>query len=150
MKIAIGADHAGFRLKEVVKGFLISSNYEVVDFGTMSLDSVDYPDFALKVAKEVSIGNFEFGILICGTGVGMSIVANKVKKIRAALCNDLFTSEKAREHNNANILCMGGRIIGEDLAKEIVRVFLATPYAFGRHEKRIEKIDKYENNPDIY
>ncbi len=150
MKIAIGSDHAGFKLKEVVKGFLISLNYEVVDFGTMSSDSVDYPDFALKVAKEVSRGNFEFGILICGTGVGMSIVANKVKKIRAALCNDLFTSEKAREHNNANILCMGGRVIGDDLAKEIVKVFLATPYASGRHGKRIEKIDKYENNPDIY
>jgi ribose 5-phosphate isomerase B len=146
MILAIGSDHAGFKLKEVVKEFLTSEGIEVVDFGTDSLESVDYPDFAILVSEAVSQKKFDFGILICGTGLGMSITANKVKGIRAGLCNDLYTARKSRQHNNANILCMGGRILGEDLAKEIVKVFLSTKYEGGRHDGRVKKISKYESS----
>lgn len=146
MKIAIGSDHAGFKLKEVIKCFLEENGVEIFDFGTFSLESTDYPDYAIKVAKAVSKKDYDFGILICGTGIGMSITANKVKGIRAALCNDLFTAVKSREHNDANILCLGGRILGEDLAKEIVRLFINTQFSQGRHEGRIRKISEYEDD----
>ncbi len=148
MKIAIGSDHAGFWLKEALKEFLKNSEYEVKDFGTDSLESVDYPDFAFAIGRAVSDGQFDFGVLICGTGVGMSIAANKVKGIRAALCNDLYTARMSREHNDANILCMGGRVLGEDIAKEILKTFLTTGYSNGRHNRRVKKISNYEKNTD--
>ncbi len=145
MKIAIGSDHAGFRLKEIVKNFLKTRNIEVEDFGTYTEESVDYPDYAFKVGEAVARKDFDFGILICGSGIGMSIAANKVKGVRAALCNDLYTAHVSREHNNANILCIGGRVIGEEVAKEIVLVWLNAKFEGGRHERRINKITDYEN-----
>ena len=146
MKIAIGSDHAGFRLKEIVKNFLKTKNIEVEDFGTYTEESVDYPDYAFKVGEAVARKDFDFGILICGSGIGMSIAANKVKGIRAALCNDLYSAHVSREHNNANILCMGGRVIGEEVAKEIVSVWLNAKFEGGRHERRVNKITDYENS----
>ncbi len=146
MKIAIGSDHAGFRLKEIVKNFLKTRNIEVEDFGTYTEESVDYPDYAFKVGEAVARKDFDFGILICGSGIGMSIAANKVKGVRAALCNDLYTAHVSREHNNANILCMGGRVIGEEVAKEIVSVWLNAKFEGGRHERRVNKITDYENS----
>lgn len=146
MKIAIGSDHAGFRLKEIVKNFLQTKNIEVEDFGTHTEESVDYPDYAFKVGEAVARKDFDFGILICGSGIGMSIAANKVKGIRAALCNDLYAAHVSREHNNANILCMGGRVIGEEVAKEIVSVWLNAKFEGGRHERRVNKITDYENS----
>lgn len=146
MKIAIGSDHAGFRLKEIIKNFLKTKGIEVEDFGTHTEESVDYPDYAFKVAEAVSSGEFDFGILVCGTGIGMSISANKVKGIRAALCNDLYTAHASREHNNANVLCMGGRVVGDEVAKEIVNTFLNAKFEGGRHERRINKIKDYENS----
>ena len=146
MKIAIGSDHAGFRLKEIVKNFLQTKNIEVEDFGTHTEESVDYPDYAFKVGEAVARKDFDFGILICGSGIGMSIAANKVKGIRAALCNDLYSAHVSREHNNANILCMGGRVIGEEVAKEIVSVWLNAKFEGGRHERRVNKITDYENS----
>jgi ribose 5-phosphate isomerase B len=146
MKIAIGSDHAGFRLKEIIKNFLKTKGIEVEDFGTHTEESVDYPDYAFKVAEAVSKGEFDFGILVCGTGIGMSISANKVKGIRAALCNDLYTAHASREHNNANVLCMGGRVVGDEVAKEIVNTFLNAKFEGGRHERRINKIKDYENS----
>jgi len=144
MKIAIGSDHAGFKLKETVKEFLKTSGIEVIDFGTHSEESADYPDFAFPVAEAVVKKEFDFGILICSTGIGMSITANKVAGIRAALCNDLFTANYSKEHNDANVLCMGGRIIGEGLAKAIVQTWLERKFQGGRHEKRVKKIEEYE------
>lgn len=146
MKIAIGSDHAGFRLKEIVKNFLKTRNIEVEDFGTYTEESVDYPDYAFKVGEAVARKDFDFGILICGSGIGMSMAANKVKGVRAALCNDLYTAHVSREHNNANILCMGGRVIGEEVAKEIVSVWLNAKFEGGRHERRVNKITDYENS----
>ena len=146
MKIVIGSDHAGFRLKEIVKNFLKTRNIEVEDFGTYTEESVDYPDYAFKVGEAVARKDFDFGILICGSGIGMSIAANKVKGVRAALCNDLYTANVSREHNNANILCMGGRVIGEEVAKEIVSVWLNAKFEGGRHERRVNKITDYENS----
>ncbi|MEN2994274.1 MAG: ribose 5-phosphate isomerase B [Thermodesulfovibrio sp.] len=144
MKIAIGADHAGFELKELVSKFIKDKGHEVIDMGTGNSCSVDYPDYAEKVAKAVSDGEVERGILICGTGIGMSIVANKFKNIRAALCNDLFTAKMSRLHNDSNILCMGARVIGKGLALEIVKTWLDTPFEGERHLKRIEKINTIE------
>ena len=146
MKIAIGADHAGFKLKESVKGFLKTLNVFVTDFGTNSEERVDYPDYAIPVAEAVAKKEFDFGILICGTGIGMSITANKVKGIRAALCNELFTAHCSKEHNNANVLCMGGRIVGEELANEIVKTWLYSEFQGGRHQRRVKKIKEYETN----
>ncbi|PIW10618.1 MAG: ribose 5-phosphate isomerase B [Caldiserica bacterium CG17_big_fil_post_rev_8_21_14_2_50_35_7] len=144
MKIAIGSDHAGFKLKETVKEFLKTSGIEVIDFGTHSEESADYPDFAFPVAEAIAKKEFDFGILICGTGIGMSITANKVAGIRAALCNDLFTANCSKEHNDANVLCMGGRIVGEGLAKAIVQTWLERKFQGGRHERRVKKIEEYE------
>lgn len=144
MKIAIGSDHAGFKLKETVKEFLKTSGIEVIDFGTHSEESADYPDFAFPVAEAVAKKEFDFGILICGTGIGMSITANKVAGIRAALCNDLFTANCSKEHNDANVLCMGGRIVGEGLAKAIVQTWLERKFQGGRHKRRVKKIEEYE------
>lgn len=144
MKIAIGADHAGFELKEIISNMLKEMGHEVIDMGTGSSCSVDYPDYAEAVATAVSDSLVERGILICGTGIGMCIVANKFRNVRAALCNDLFTAKMSRFHNDANILCIGGRVVGKDLAKEIVNVWINTSFEGGRHLKRLEKINIIE------
>jgi len=144
MKIAIGADHAGFELKELISQIVENTGHEVIDMGTGSSCSVDYPDYAEAVAQAVSDGKAERGILICGTGIGMSIVANKFKNVRAALCNDLFTAKMSRLHNDANILCMGARVIGKGLAIEIVKTWLSTHFEAERHLKRVEKINIIE------
>ncbi len=144
MLIAIGSDHAGLDLKKDVIALLKELGHELTDYGTDTPQSVDYPDFGEKVARDVSTGKADRGILICGTGIGMSIVANKFRNIRAALCNDLFSAKMSRLHNNANILVMGGRIIGKDLAKEIVRTWIDTPFDGGRHVNRLKKISLIE------
>ncbi len=144
MTIAIGSDHAGVELKEEIISLLKALNIEFVDFGTNTSASVDYPDFGEKVSEAVSSGKIEKGILICGTGIGMSIVANKFPGIRASLCNELFTAKMSRMHNDANILVIGGRIVGKDLAKEIVKTWLGTPFEGNRHSRRLEKIAKIE------
>jgi RpiB/LacA/LacB family sugar-phosphate isomerase len=144
LKIAIGSDHAGYELKEYIKQILKEKKYPFIDVGTDTGTSVDYPDFGIKVAKLVSDGETEKGILICGTGIGMSIVANKVKGIRAALSYDLYTAIQSRKHLDANILVLGGRVTGKGLAEEIVKVWLDTPFEGGRHKGRIEKIEKWE------
>jgi ribose 5-phosphate isomerase B len=144
MQIGLACDHGGFKLKEELKAFLKSLGIEPIDMGTFNEDSVDYPDFGVLVAEKVSRGELEKGILICGTGIGMSMVANKFPRIRAALANDLYSSRCSREHNDANILIIGGRIVGKELAKEIVRVWLETPFAEGRHKRRLEKIEALE------
>ncbi|MBS1127567.1 MAG: rpiB [Nitrospirae bacterium] len=143
-KIAIGSDHAGFGLKEDVLGLLKSLNVDIVDCGTNTTESVDYPDFGARVSELVSSGAVKRGILICGTGLGMSMVANKYPHVRAALCNDLFSAKMSRMHNDANILVLGGRVIGKDLAAEIVKVWLTTPFEGERHLKRLQKIKKIE------
>lgn len=142
--IGLACDHGGFELKEELKAFLKSMGAEPMDLGSFNEDSVDYPDYGTLVAEKVSRGELERGILICGTGIGMSIVANKFRGVRAALVNDLYSSRLSREHNDANILVIGGRIVGKDLAKEIVRVWLETPFAGERHKRRLEKIETLE------
>jgi len=144
MQIGLACDHGGFELKEELKLFLKMLGVEPIDMGTFNEDSVDYPDFGVLVAEKVSRGELEKGILICGTGIGMSMVANKFPRIRAALVNDLYSARCSREHNDANILIIGGRIVGKELAKEIVKVWLETPFAGGRHKKRLEKIEALE------
>lgn len=141
-RIIIGSDHAACSLKEKVRICLTEKHgLEVRDAGTDSEKSVDYPDFGAKVALAVSNGEFERGILLCGTGIGMSMVANRFPHVRAALCNDLFSAIMSRRHNNANILVMGGRVIGDVLAEEIVNIWLNTPFEGGRHQMRLEKFD---------
>jgi ribose 5-phosphate isomerase B len=144
-KIAIGSDHAGFGLKEEVLGLLKGRNIDIVDCGTNSVESVDYPDFGSRVSELVSSGEVDRGILVCGTGLGMSMVANKYPKVRAALCNDLFSAKMSRLHNDANVLVLGGRVIGKDLAAEIVKVWLTTPFEGDRHLKRLQKIKNIED-----
>jgi ribose 5-phosphate isomerase B len=144
MQIGLACDHGGFELKEELKAFLKSLGAEPIDMGAFSEESVDYPDFGVLVAEKVSRGELEKGILICGTGIGMSMVANKFPRIRAALANDLYSSRCSREHNDANILIIGGRIVGKGLAREIVKVWLETPFADGRHKRRLEKIEALE------
>ncbi len=144
MKIGLACDHGGFELKEEIKAFLISINQDPIDLGTFSEVPVDYPDYATLVAEKVSQGELEKGILICGTGIGMSIVANKFRGVRAALANDLYSSRFSSEHLDANILVLGGRIVGKALAKEIVRLWLTTPFEGGRHKRRLEKIEAIE------
>lgn len=144
MKVAIGSDHAGIELKKDIVSLLNEMKIECIDYGTDSPQSVDYPDFGEKVSREVSTGKADRGILICGTGIGMSIVANKVPDIRASLCNDLFTAKMSRLHNDANVLVIGGRIVGRDLAKEIVRTWFSTEFEGGRHANRLNKIKLIE------
>jgi ribose 5-phosphate isomerase B len=139
--IIIGSDHAAYPLKEKVKKYIIEKGIDVKDIGAFSEDSVDYTDYGIKVASSVSTGEFERGILLCGTGLGMSMVANRFNHVRAALCNDLFSAIMSRQHNNSNILVMGGRLIGDGLAFEIVTAWLETPFEGGRHQSRIEKFD---------
>jgi len=141
IKIAIGSDHGGFELKEKIINYLKRNNIEFEDFGTFSNESCDYPVFAKEVALEVANGKFNKGILICGTGIGVSIVANKTKGIRAALCFDTFCAEMSRAHNDANILCLGQRVLAEDLALEIVDIWLNSEFEGGRHKIRVDKIE---------
>ncbi len=140
LTIAIGSDHAGFELKQVVCKYLESQEITFKDFGTFSTDSVDYPDYAFAVASAVAKGECDRGILICGTGLGMSIVANKVKGIRAAECTTPYLAEMSRRHNNANVLTMGGRVLSAEEARDIVRVWLETRFEGGRHQRRVDKI----------
>lgn len=142
MKIALGADHGGFELKEKVKKHLLEKNIEVVDFGTHSTESVDYPQFGHAVGHAVANKEVNFGIIVCGTGIGISLAANKVPGVRAALCTNTTMARLTREHNDANILAMGGRIVGDVLALEMVDIFLSTEFASGRHQKRIDAIEK--------
>ncbi|MFC1812556.1 ribose 5-phosphate isomerase B [Thermodesulfobacteriota bacterium] len=140
--IIIGCDHAAYPLKEKIKAYLVEKGISVEDAGTHSEDSVDYSDFGIKVASKVSAGTFERGILICGTGIGMSMVANRFPRVRAALCTDLFSAIMSRRHNNSNVLVLGGRVTGEGLALELVKAWLETPFDNGRHQSRIEKFDR--------
>lgn len=144
MKIAIASDHAGFELKEKIKNFLKELGHEYEDFGTDSEESVDYPDYALKVAECVARKECDRGILICGSGIGMSMSANKVPGIRAALCCNTEMAKLSREHNDANVLTMGARLIDEDTAKEIVRVWLETEFLGERHLRRVNKMKDIE------
>jgi ribose 5-phosphate isomerase B len=144
MKIAIGCDHGAFELKQEIIKFLESENHEVKDFGTYTTDSCDYPDIALPVAEAVAAKEYEFGILVCGTGIGIGIAANKVPGIRAALCSDTFSAHATREHNNANILTMGQRVVGGGLALDIVKTFITSKFEGGRHQNRIDKITAIE------
>ena len=145
MKLAIGCDHGGWELKEEIVKFIKNiKNMEIIDYGTMSKNSVDYPDFGEKVAKAVSAGTVDRGILICGTGIGMSIVANRYPNVRAALCHDHFTAQMSRLHNDANVLAMGERVIGKGVALEMVKTWLETEFEGGRHQMRLDKIRKIE------
>ena len=144
MKIAIGCDHGGIVLKSAVLEVLNEKGIDFEDLGCYTSDSVDYPDYALKVAEEVSQGKADLGIILCGTGIGISIAANKVKGIRAAVAHDLFTAEMCKRHNNANILAMGGRVISPELAKDMVRIWLDSEFEGGRHLNRINKISEIE------
>ena len=142
LNIILGSDHAGFDLKEACKAHLERlPDYSVKDRGVFSKDSADYPKVAHDLSHAVAAGEYDFGILICGTGLGMSIVANRHKGVRAALCHNLYTARMSRLHNNANILAMGGRVIGEGLALEMVDLFLSTPFEGGRHQLRLNQID---------
>ncbi len=145
MKIALGADHAGFPLKEKIKEFLERKGYEVLDMGTHSTDSVHYPNFAEKVARAVQRGEADRGILICGTGIGMSITANKFKGVRAALCTNEYMARMSRRHNDANVLCLGERVLGVELALSIVEAWLEEEFEGGRHEVRVKLISDIEN-----
>lgn len=140
MKIAIGSDHAGFAYKNALAEFLTTEGHSVQDFGTFSTASVDYPDFAAAAAHAVADGKAEFGVLVCGSGIGVSITANKVRGIRAANCLTDEMAQLARQHNNANVVTVGERLVSVDAAKSIVQTFLATPFEGGRHERRVEKI----------
>ena len=142
--IALGADHAGYELKEALKGWLINHSFQVLDLGTHSTESVDYPDYAALVGESVADHKVECGLLVCGTGIGMAIAANKVPGIRAALCGDLYTARMSREHNDANVLVLGGRLMGADMAADILQAWLETDFAGGRHARRVEKIADIE------
>jgi ribose 5-phosphate isomerase B len=145
MKLAIGCDHGGFELKEEVVKFLKTvPTVEIQDFGVSNRESVDYPDYGRKVSEAVAKGSVDRGILICGTGIGMSIVANRYPGVRAALCHDHFTAQMSREHNDANILVMGERVLGKGVALEIVKTWLETPFGGGRHQLRLNKIADLE------
>ncbi len=146
-KIFIGADSAGYELKEIIKQYITDEGYEVVDCGTDSTASCHYPEFASKVAKNVQNNiDTSLGILICGTGIGMSMVANKYKGIRAAVCGDTFSARMTRNHNDANVLCMGARVIGQGLAKDITDLFLTNGFDGGRHKVRVDMITEIEEN----
>lgn len=140
-KVVIGSDHGGFEYKEEIKKILLEKGYKIIDVGTNSKESCDYPIFAKEAAKKIINGEADRGILICGTGIGMSITANKFKGIRAALCGDTFSARATRAHNDSNILCLGERVIGLGLAIDIVNIWLNTEYEGGRHQKRIDMIE---------
>jgi ribose 5-phosphate isomerase B len=148
-RIALGADHAGYAVKERIKELLHEEGYEVVDFGTHTSESVDYPDYARQVAQSVSQAESDRGILVCGTGIGMAITANKFRGIRAATCNDTYTARMAAEHTNANVLCVGARVVDADHAAAIVREWLKTKFGGGRHQRRLDKIDEIERGQPV-
>ncbi len=148
MKVALGADHGGFELKEAIKQHLTEQGHEVLDFGTHSPASVDYARIACEVGEYV-VREKILGVLCCGTGIGISIAANKVHGVRAACCSDYFSAKLTRAHNDANLLCMGGRVVGAGLALELVDVFLSTEFEGGRHQRRIDQITAIENNLPI-
>jgi ribose 5-phosphate isomerase B len=151
MKIALGADHAGYRLKDVIIPFIESLGHQVIDFGCSCSDSVDYPDYALQVCEKVVSGEAEKGILLCGTGIGMSIAANKVPGIRCALVHDLFSAKATREHNDTNVLAMGERVVGPGVAEEIVKIWLETEFSEGvRHKNRINKVQSIEDRFTVH
>jgi len=146
MRIAIGADHAGFETKEKLKASLAKAGHEVRDLGTSSLDSVDYPDYAARVGKAVASGEAERGVLVCGSGIGMSIAANKVPGVRAALLGDEFSAEVCRRHNDANVACFGARLFAPEAIQRFLDKFLATPFEGGRHQARVNKMKSLEAN----
>ena len=143
-KIGLASDHGGFDLKESVIAHLLNTGWEVDDLGPHSGDSVDYPDYGIKLAEAVAEKKVQRGIVICGTGIGMSIVVNRYPGIRGTLCSDVFTAKLCREHNDSNILIMGGRVIGKGLAAEIVNTWLNTPFEGGRHQRRLDKINQID------
>lgn len=146
MKIALGCDHGGLEHKNAIVDYLKENGFEVTDFGIYEQVSVDYPDIAKKVCESIQKGECERGILVCGTGIGMSIAANKHKGIRAACCSEHFSAKYTRLHNNSNVLCLGGRVIGVGTAVELADIFVNTEFEGGRHQKRIDKITEIENN----
>jgi ribose 5-phosphate isomerase B len=145
MKVALSSDHRGFRAKELIKSFLTAAGHTVQDFGCSSSASCDYPDHAFLGAKAVATGQCDRGILFCGTGIGMSVSANKVSGIRAALCHDELTAEMSRRHNNANILCIPADLLGDELLRRVVDIWIRTDYEGGRHDRRLQKIAEFEN-----
>lgn len=145
MKIAIGCDHGGFEHKNAIKSHLLERGFEVADCGIYENVSVDYPDIAVKVCEEITSGRCERGILVCGTGIGMSLTANKIKGIRAAALSDHFSAKYTRLHNNSNILCLGGRVVGIGTALELADLFIDTEFEGGRHQRRLDKIAELEN-----
>lgn len=145
MRIALGCDHGGFKLKESIKKYLASKSMEVTDFGSYSCDSVNYPDYAKKVCGAIISKECDLGILCCGTGIGMSIAANKHKGIRAAVVGDCFSAKATREHNNTNVLCLGERVVGEGLALTILDTWLTAEFQGGRHSERLALVEEIEN-----
>jgi len=144
--IAIASDHGGFSLKVDIVSFLKELGYEVNDMGPKNQNSVDYPDYGIRIAQAVTTNSNSRGIVICGTGIGMSIIVNRFPGIRGTLCSDLYTAKLCREHNDSNILIMGGRVVGHGLAREIVKVWLSTPFDGGRHQKRLDKINQFDES----
>lgn len=145
MKIVVGSDHRGFEAKRRLVGFLARSGHEVTDAGPDTSECVDYPDFAFRVAKAVADGEADRGVLICGTGIGMCIAANKVPGVRAAPCHDSITAEMSRRHNNANILCLSADLLSEDLAERMMKIWISTEFEGGRHARRVDKITRFES-----
>jgi ribose 5-phosphate isomerase B len=145
MRIAVGSDHAGFAMKQAIVGLLSELGHSYQDFGCFNSNSVDYPDIGRPVAEAVSQGKFDRGILICASGIGMCIVANKIAGTRAAVCHDTFSARRAREHNDVNVLCFGEWVIGQGLMREVVTTYLSTEFAGGRHARRVEKIRAIES-----
>ncbi len=145
MKIYLGSDHGGYELKKVIEDYLKEEGYTTEDLGTYSEESVDYPDYGTKVGERVVEDKNSIGIVLCGTGIGISIAANKVKGVRCALCANVYSAEMAKKHNNANVIALGGRTTGKDLAKRIVKAFLDEQYEGGRHQRRVDKIMNYQN-----
>lgn len=146
-KITLASDHAGFALKQVLVETAINLGYEVTDLGTISpIAAVDYPDYGIKAVNAVLSGDTPLAVILCGTGIGMSILANRFPGIRAAVCHSEFEAEVARKHNNANILCLGGRVLGEEIAIRCLKVFLSTEFEGGRHQRRLDKIDQFSSD----
>lgn len=144
MRIAIGCDHRGLNLKRMIADLISEEGHSYEDFGCYDTASVDYPDIGGRVAQAVAEGRFDHGILVCSTGIGMSMVANKVPGVRAALCHDIFSARRSREHNDANVLCLGEWVVGEGLAREIVSAYLGAQFQGGRHAQRLEKVRDWE------
>ncbi len=147
MRILIASDHAGFDLKQLIVEYVANRGHAVVDLGSSNAEAVDYPDFAHALARSLLAGGGERGILVCGTGIGMAMAANRHRGVRAALCHDAFTAEGGRRHNDANVLCLGGRVTGAGVALQIVDAFLTTPFDGGRHERRVRGIESTEEEP---